>query len=181
MNRLQMRLRSAMPVEKISGIRCPDRAWYLRTILLELERMHSHLGDQAGMLVDVAFPLGANQFSVLREDIFRMNAQLTGSRFLRGMLKTGGLSRDISTQNLQELLDFIRKFRKRYRVGLKIVLSTTSVIDRFATNRRDPEGTPPPAQHHRAGGRASGGKVDMRTNHPYGIYDRVYPDAKAPQ
>jgi formate hydrogenlyase subunit 5 len=82
-------------VEKISSIPVPDRAWYLRTVLLELERMYSHLGDQAGMLVDVAFPLGANQFSVLREDIFRMNAALTGSRFLRGMQKVGGLTRDI--------------------------------------------------------------------------------------
>ncbi len=65
-----------MAVEQISQIQVPERAWYLRTILLELERICSHLGDQAGMLVDVAFPLGANQFSVLREECFRENDRL---------------------------------------------------------------------------------------------------------
>lgn len=58
-------------VEKIAGMNVPDRAWYIRTILLELERIQSHLGDQGGMLVDVAFPLGASQFSVLREEVLQ--------------------------------------------------------------------------------------------------------------
>jgi formate hydrogenlyase subunit 5 len=161
--------------EKISGIHVPERAWYIRTILMELERMYSHLGDQAGMLVDVAFPLGANQFSVLREDIFRMNANLTGSRFLRGMLKTGGLSKDIRTGDLQELREFIQKFRTRYQVGLKIVLSTTSVFDRFATTGVISKELLRPLNITGPAGRASGGKVDMRTSHPYGIYDRFPP------
>jgi formate hydrogenlyase subunit 5 len=162
-------------VEKIAGIRVPERAWYLRTILLELERMYSHLGDQAGMLTDVAFPLGANQFSVLREDIFRMNADLTGSRFLRGMQKIGGLSKDIPAQDLQELLAFIRKFRTRYQVGLKIVLSTTSVFDRFLITGIIAKELLRPLNITGPAGRASGGKVDMRISHPYGVYDRFAP------
>jgi formate hydrogenlyase subunit 5 len=165
-------------VEKISGIRVPERAWYLRTILLELERMYSHLGDQAGMLVDVAFPLGANQFSVLREDVMRMNAELTGSRFLRGMMKTGGLSKDIRNEDLRELRDFITKFRKRYQVGLKIVLSTTSVFDRFATTGVINKELLRPLNITGPAGRASGGKVDMRISHPYGMYDRFSPSIR---
>ncbi len=161
--------------EKISAITVPDRALYLRTILLELERIYSHLGDQAGMLVDVAFPLGANQFSVLREDVFRMNATLTGSRFLRGMMTIGGLTRDIRKQDLQALGEFIRNFRSRYRVGLKIVLSTTSVIDRFATTGVIGTELLRPLNITGPAGRASGGKVDMRISHPYGVYDRYIP------
>ena len=161
--------------EKISGIRVPDRALYLRTILLELERMHSHLGDQAGMLVDVAYPLGANQFSVLREELFRLNAQLTGSRFMRGMLKVGGLQKDIPKSNLQALLAFLRGFRSRYRVGLKIVLSTPSVVDRFATTGIIRKELLRPLNITGPAGRAAGGKVDMRMSHPYGIYDQYIP------
>lgn len=164
--------------EKISHIRVPGRAWHLRTILLELERMHSHLGDQAGMLIDIAFPLGANQFAVLREDLFRINALLTGSRFLRGMQKPGGLTKDIRNQDLQVLLEFIRKFRKRYQVGLKIVLSTTSVVDRFSTTGVIGKELLRPLNITGPVGRASGGKVDMRISHPYGIYDQYVP---APQ
>ena len=164
--------------ERISGTTLPDRAWYLRTILLELERICSHLGDQTGMLIDIAFPLGANQFSVLREDVFRMNAHLTGSRFLRGRVCCGGLSSDISKQQLQDLGIFARAFRKRYRVGLKIVLSTTSVIDRFASTGVIKKNLLQPLNITGPAARASGGKGDVRTDHPYGIYDRFVPQPK---
>lgn len=164
-----------MAVEKIAQVHVPDRAQHIRAILMELERMHSHLGDQAGMLVDVAFPLGANQFSVLREEIFRLNAQMTGSRFMKGMLKAGGLTKDILNGDLQGLLAFIRQFRKRYRVGLKIVLSTPSVVDRFATTGIIKKELLRPLNITGPAGRASGGKVDGRINHPYGIYGQFIP------
>jgi len=164
-----------MAVEHISQIQVPERAFYLRTILLELERICSHLGDQSGMLVDVAFPLGANQFSVLREECFRESDRLTGSRFLRGMVFTGGMKQDISKTHLDELAVFVHQIRKRYKIGLKIVLSTASVIDRFA-----PTGVIRPAILRPLNitgpiARASGGKVDVRLNHPYGIYDQFAP------
>ncbi len=167
-----------MAVEKISQIPVPDRAWYLRTILLELERIVSHLNDQAGMLVDIAFPLGANQFSVLREECVRINAQLTGSRFMRGRIRIGGVSEDISNNALSGLAGFLKQFRSRYKVGLKIVLSTTSVIDRFATTGVVKKSLLCPLNITGPVARASGGNVDVRVNHPYGIYDRHAPPVK---
>ena len=163
-----------LAVEKIAQVAAPDRALYLRTILLEMERICSHLGDQAGMLIDVAFPLGAGQFTVLREEIFRMNAYLTGSRFMRGMVEVGGISKDLRKEQLIELGWFIARFRKRYRVGLKIVLSTTSVLDRFATTGSIRRGLLRPLNITGPAARASGGKVDVRTDHPYGIY-HIFP------
>jgi Ni,Fe-hydrogenase III large subunit/Ni,Fe-hydrogenase III component G len=164
-----------MAVEQISQMQVTERAWYLRTILLELERICSHLGDQAGMLVDVAFPLGANQFSVLREECFRENDRLTGSRFLRMMVAIGGLSRDISKPQLDELAAFVHQMRKRYKIGLKIVLSTASVIDRFATTGVINPALLRPLNITGPAARASGGKVDVRVNHPYGIYEQFAP------
>jgi len=164
-----------MAVEHLSGITVPDRAWYLRTILCELERCCSHLGDEAGMLTDVAFALGSSQFSVLREEVFRKNADLSGSRFLRGMTCIGGVTRDIPADRLADLAEFTGQLKKRFRVGLSIVLSTPSVIDRFSTTGvvkrellRLLNITGPIA-------RASGGRVDVRLDHPYGVYDRFVP------
>ena len=165
-----------LAVEKISQLAVPDRAWYLRTIMLELERICSHLGDLSGMLVDVAFPLGASQFSVLREECFRQCDSLTGSRFQRGIICIGGLSRDIPGTRLNEFLLFIRQLRKRCRIGLKIVLSTTSVIDRFATTGVIRPALLRPLNITGPIARASGGKVDVRVNHPYGIYDSYKPN-----
>ncbi len=167
-----------MAVEKISKITVPDRAWQLRTILLEMERIASHLGDQAGMLVDVAFPLGASQFSVLREEVVRENERLTGSRFMRGMVTVGGLSKDVRKEHLYELGRFLDQFRKRYRIGLKIVLSTASVIDRFGTTGVIRQGLLRPLNITGPAARASGGKVDTRVNCPYGIYAQYPPTPK---
>jgi formate hydrogenlyase subunit 5 len=167
-----------MAVEKISQIPVPDRAWYLRTILLELERIVSHLNDQAGMLVDIAFPLGANQFSVLREECVRINAQIAGSRFMRDRIRIGGVSQDVSNNSLSALVVFLKQFRNRYKVGLKIVLSTTSVIDRFATTGVIKKSLLRPLNITGPVARASGGNVDVRVNHPYGIYDRYAPPVK---
>jgi formate hydrogenlyase subunit 5 len=163
-----------LAVEQISQLTVPDRAWYLRTIMLELERICSHLGDLSGMLVDVAFPLGASQFSVLREECFRQCDSLTGSRFQRGIICIGGVTRNIPGTRLNEFLLFVRLLRKRCRIGLKIVLSTTSVIDRFATTGIIRPAILRPLNITGPVARASGGKVDVRVNHPYGIYD-VYP------
>jgi len=167
-----------MAAERVSGITVPIRAWYLRTILLEMERITSLLGDQAGMLVDVAFPLGANQFAVLKEDMMRKNGQLTGSRFLRGMVRIGGTGNDIRNEDLQDLSAFIGEFRKRYRIGLKIVLSTTSVIDRFATTGVIERSLILPLALSGPAARASGSAGDTRVQHPYGVYDRYPPAVK---
>jgi len=167
-----------MAVERIAQVPVPGRAWYLRTILLELERIVSHLNDQAGMLVDIAFPLGANQFSVLREECVRINAQIAGSRFMRDRIRIGGVSEDISNTTLSALVAFLKQFRKRYQVGLKIVLSTTSVIDRFATTGVIKKSLLRPLNITGPVARASGGNVDVRVNHPYGIYDRYAPPVK---
>lgn len=164
-----------MAVERLSEITVPDRAWYLRTILCESERICSHLGDLGGMLTDVAFPLGASQFAVLREEMFRENEKLTGSRFLRGQLCIGGVNRDIPADALAGFRAFLVQFRKQYKVGLSIVLSTPSVIDRFSQTGIIRKPLLRPLNITGPAARASGGGVDVRVNHPYGIYDRFTP------
>jgi Ni,Fe-hydrogenase III large subunit/Ni,Fe-hydrogenase III component G len=164
-----------MAVEQIAGVTVPDRAWFIRTIFLEMERISSHLGDQGGMLIDVGFPLGANQFFVLREDIMRKNAELSGSRFLRGMIRTGGVARDLSPASLGGLSLFVARMKKRFQVGLKIVLSTPSVIDRFATTGIVSRSLILPLALSGPVARASGGTEDTRVQHPYGVYGRYTP------
>ncbi len=89
-------------VEKICGVAVPKRALQLRTIFLELERVYSHLGDLAGMCVDVAYPVGASPFFILREELFRLNEALTGSRFMKGIIALGGLTKDAPIGSLAE-------------------------------------------------------------------------------
>lgn len=164
-----------MAAEQIAGVSVPERAWFIRIILLEMERITSHLGDEGGMLVDVGFPLGANQFFVLREDMMRANARITGSRFLRGMVCHGGIAHDVPEAHFTDLAVFLDRLKRRFQVGLKIVLSTTSVIDRFATTGVVNRSLILPLALSGPVARASGSSGDTRISHPYGVYGRYSP------
>ena len=120
-------------VEKISNIIVPPSVWQLRTVFLEMERIYSHLGDMAGMVTDVAFSRGAARFFILREEILRWNLRMTGSRFLKGIICPGGLTRDVPPDVTEGLRSYLPAFLERFKSLLYLIYSTTSVIDRFET------------------------------------------------
>jgi Ni,Fe-hydrogenase III large subunit len=159
-------------VEKISNIAVPKRALQLRTVFLELERIYSYLGDLGGMIVDIAYPAGASPFLILREEIFRQNEALTGSRFMKGAVTVGGLSKDVSEQALRDLSTFLVSFSKQLSKAESID-TTFSLIDRFETTGKiKPEILIP---LHITGpiARASGKITDTRIDHPYGLYSEM--------
>jgi len=157
-------------VEKISDIKIPPRASYLRTMFLELERIYSHLGDLAGMNVDVAFMMGASPFFALREEVFRQNALLTGSRFMKGAIDVGGLTKDVSENALTGLGVFLTEFPGRFSKAVDFIRTSTSVIDRFDTTGVIKKELVPPLHITGPAARASGIVTDTRVDHPYGIY-----------
>ncbi len=157
-------------IEKISDVTVPVRAMQLRTVFLELERVYSYLGDLAGMVVDVAYPVGASPFFILREEILRQNEMLSGSRFLKGMLTIGGLTKDVPEQVLKNLLVYLYSFHKKLKTAKELDNTFFSLIDRFETTGKvKPELLEP---LHITGpiARGSGRIVDTRINHPYGLY-----------
>jgi Ni,Fe-hydrogenase III large subunit len=157
-------------VENISGVEIPKRTWQLRTIFLEMERIYSHLGDMGGMIIDVAFPKGASHFFVLREEILRWNEALTGSRFMKGIIRTGGLTRDVPPQAIEELLYYLEDFNLRLKSALDVVCSTSSVVDRLETTGIIKKELINLLNITGPAARASGEPVDTRIDHPYGIY-----------
>ncbi len=160
----------SLAVEKIAGAELPKRAWELRTILLEMERLYSHLGDLAGMLVDVGYPIGASPFFILREEIMRWNATFTGSRFLKGAIIPGGLSRDIEDGMLQKFKFFLVTFSRRMRKALSDVDESAWVIDRFETTGIVSPELVAPLSLSGPVARASGYDGDTRQLHTYGVY-----------
>ena len=61
-----------------------------RTILLELERTWSHLNDVAAICAGVGLAAGNARFAALTERARRLNAVLTGHRFLFDTVRFGG-------------------------------------------------------------------------------------------
>jgi formate hydrogenlyase subunit 5 len=157
-------------VEKICAVAVPKRALQLRVVLLELERIYSHLGDLAGMCVDVAYPVGASPFFILREEVFRQNEALTGSRFMKGAIGVGGLTKDVDVEALKNLSSYLVEFQGRFETATHVDSTYFSVIDRFETTGKVEAELLEPLHITGPVARSSGKAVDTRVDHPYGLY-----------
>ncbi|MHB8586308.1 MAG: hydrogenase large subunit [Thermoplasmatota archaeon] len=157
-------------VEALATWSVPLRAKNLRVVLLELERITHHLGDIGGVLLDVAFNFGASQFAILREDMFRLNARLTGSRLLFGCIAIGGVAQDLTPSELDDIIATIDRVTREASRILKISLASASVVDRL-----DGTGTLSSEHALRLGvvgpaARASGLDIDARRDLPHDAY-----------
>lgn len=70
----------------------PPAALLVRELVLELERIHNHVADVGALAADVALDMPAAEISVLRETLLRLNRQLSGHRYLRRVVRPGGVS-----------------------------------------------------------------------------------------
>jgi len=160
-------------IEQISGEKIPERAIFIRTILLEMERIYSHLGDIAGMCVDVAYPVGASAFFTLREEILRKNKELTGSRFMKGIVSIGGIKKDVDKKEFSLLNSFLNRFKTRFKDSIKFIYETSPVEDRFETTGVVKHEL---IKHLNLTGpiaRASGVLKDTRQDNAYGLYKKI--------
>ncbi len=168
-------------VEKICKLTVPRRALQLRTLFMELERVYSHLGDLAGMCVDVAYPVGASPFFILREEIFRQNEALTGSRFMKGTITVGGLAKDVLEGVLKNLSAYLLSFPERLGLAKGIDNTYFSVTDRFETTGKVKPEILSPLHITGPVARASGKMTDTRITHPYGLYRELNHEGRTQQ
>ncbi|HET9657299.1 MAG TPA: NADH-quinone oxidoreductase subunit C [Kineosporiaceae bacterium] len=77
-------------VEEALGIDPGEPALLLRAVLLELERLYNHVTDLGALANDVGHGVLAVQAAGVREQLLRLNEEVTGSRLLRGALFLGG-------------------------------------------------------------------------------------------
>src|SRR5438477_1989990 len=90
-------------VERAASVEVPARARCLRTICLELERLHNHIADVGAIATDVAFVVANSHAMRLKESVLRLNEDLTGNRLLRGMNCLGGVRFDWNPEQLKAI------------------------------------------------------------------------------
>ena len=100
-------------VEDIGNIETPPRALYLRTVIHELNRVHSHL-----LLLGVGGHLLG--FEALFQHIWRdreyvmdIIERITGNRLMCGFNTIGGVRRDIDPGTIEKTLKIVDAVRKR--------------------------------------------------------------------
>jgi Ni,Fe-hydrogenase III large subunit len=84
-----------MAAEQISGIAPPRRAQFIRLIVAELERLHSHLLWAGVGAEDIGFHSLFMEVYQARETVMDLLEALTGNRVNYGMNRVGGVNRDI--------------------------------------------------------------------------------------
>ena len=94
----------AMALESAAGAQPPRRALWLRSLLLERERIANHLGDLGYLGNDGGLAFGLAQFSRLKEDLLRTNARLFGHRYLMDRVVPGGVAVDLAPENKDIIL-----------------------------------------------------------------------------
>lgn len=160
-------------IEKALEIKVPERAQAIRVILAELERIYSHLSDLGGMPTDVGFYFAASRFAVLREDMMRINKELTDHRFLGGVIIPGGIKTDMDKVKLDTLINDLHKFMENLNELEKITLTNSTYLDRvYSTGIVTPE----VAERLFLVGpvaRAAGYSCDLRKYFPYEFYEKV--------
>jgi Ni,Fe-hydrogenase III large subunit/Ni,Fe-hydrogenase III component G len=155
-------------VEAAAEIEVPRRAQFLRVVLLELERLYNHVGDVGAIANDTGYAIANAQCLRIREELLRLNKQLTGSRLMRGVLVPGGLLRDMdATADVANRIDaLVADFLEI----VEICLENTLLMDRLEGTGRLTLRT---ARDHGACGyvaRASGLDTDIRRDFPFAAY-----------
>jgi membrane-bound hydrogenase subunit alpha len=100
-------------VEEILNLKIPPRAEYIRTLFLELERLHSHLlwlgvaGHEIGF--DTLFMYTWQDREIV-QDLLEM---ISGNRVNYAMNTIGGVRRDVSDEQRKKIMEAMDYLEKR--------------------------------------------------------------------
>jgi len=164
----------ALAVEKLLGIKPPERAEYLRVIMAEFTRICNHLFLIGSLLNDMGAYFTPMLYALEeRELIIDLFEATTGSRMMCNYFRFGGVARDLPDGVEEKMRELAFERLPRKIDELDLFLTNNEIIKA----RGEGVGvlTPEQAIAYSASGpvlRASGVPYDIRRADPYSIYDR---------
>ncbi len=162
-----------LSAEKLMDIQVPERAQWIRMMLVELNRVASHLiwfgthGLDMGMLTPFFYCFRE------RERILRIFDEVTGSRLLYNYFAIGGVYSDVTPKAIEMIREFTGNFvtkleeiegifKKNY-----IYVKRTTGVGKLSLEDAFSYGVTGPML------RASGKSWDLRKNQPYLFYKDI--------
>lgn len=164
----------ALTVEKMMGIKPPERAEYIRVMMAELTRIVSHLFSIGTLLNDLGAFFTPMLYALTeRELILDIFEAVSGSRMMCNYLRFGGVARDLPEGVLERVRDLVTERLPRKIDELDTYLTDNEIV----RTRCIGIGilTREQAIAYSAAGpvlRASGVPYDVRRADSYSIYDR---------
>ena len=160
-------------VEKLAHIELSREALRWRTVLAELERLYNHVGDIGNLCAGVGFALGNANGLQNKEQLQRLNKEVFGHRYLRGMVIPGGVKIQPSEEKIEFLKERLYELQADFEKWIPLILEHDGFRQRAVTtgvlknqSALDLGATGPAA-------RASGVVVDWRERHAYLLYPEL--------
>jgi len=160
-------------VEELAGVTPPERALYVRVIINEMERIHSHLlwAGLAGHFIgyDTVF-MWAWKY---REPVLDLLEEITGNRNNYGNVKVGGCREDIPDELKPKILKAMDYVEKKTDMLIKAVTDDPVI---HARTKGVGVLTKEDAIKYAVTGptaRASGIGIDVRRDEPYAVYGEL--------
>lgn len=163
----------AQSVEAAAALEIPPRAAYIRTIMLELERLHSHLLWVGLACHIVGFDTLFMQAFRIREPVMWIAEKISGNRKTYALCVIGGVRWDITPELKTELRQVLDRLEQEWTAVVAAVSK-----DRNLQRRTRGVGVADARLVKEAGligpvARAAGVPVDARRDHPYAAYARL--------
>ncbi|HSA00971.1 MAG TPA: NADH-quinone oxidoreductase subunit C, partial [Candidatus Paceibacterota bacterium] len=163
----------AQAVERAAALRPPVRAEFIRTIMLEIERLHSHLLWVGLACHIVGFDTLFMQSFRIREPVMWIAEKISGNRKTYALCLIGGVRWDLTPELQSELRRVLDKLESEWQA----VVTAVSRDKNIQKRTRD-VGIANPDLVRKTGmigpvARAAGVDIDCRRDHPYAAYDRV--------
>jgi len=162
-----------LAVEKLAGIKVPERGEYLRVIMAELQRLANHCIAVGSFLNDAGAFFTPFMYTFReREKIIDLFDMVCGQRLTYNYMRIGGVSQDIPAEflpALQKLVAQMSRFLPEYERLLRqneILLARAKGVGILPRETAIACGISGPVA------RASGVRWDIRKADPYSIYDR---------
>jgi NADH-quinone oxidoreductase subunit D len=162
-----------LATERLAKIEVPERARYIRTIMLELQRISSHLIWVGTFGIDLGAFTAFLWAMRERERIMDLFESSTGGRLHHVYFRIGGVNEDLPEGWTHHCLEFCDYFTDRLPeyddllTGNPIFLARTQGVGVLAKEKAIAMGASGPVA------RASGLDYDVRKAHPYEMYDRM--------
>ncbi len=160
-------------IEKLLGVELNKKIQYLRILMLELDRIHSHMLCLSHTVENAGFEGMFMKIMGNRELVMEIQEAISGNRIQFDFVSIGGVNRDLDKDVEKQLLhniklldnkidDLIEKFQNNWSLSLKFKgIGMLSKEDAYFYNATGPLA------------RATGAKIDTRLENSFMPYEEV--------